>query len=169
MGVGCQPGLTCKAVLPKRFRASGCTSSRCRRRRTSCTSPRAAAPLSRSPTWTSSRSIVTRVVCETHPVPSSVQVKAQEPASAGSEHEGFPSLGLLRHWGLLKVIPRPQTLRSRTTRFSHPAPPPVTVRGGEEPRPALGRPPLGPGLPRLTLPPRLGRAWSAPSRSHRSL
>lgn len=52
-------GLTCSAVLPKRFRASGCTSSRCRRRRTSRTSPRAAAPLSRSPARTSSSSMAT--------------------------------------------------------------------------------------------------------------
>lgn len=44
---------------------------------------------------------MTRVVCETHPAPSPVQVKAVEPARAGSEHEGFLSLGLWRHWGLL--------------------------------------------------------------------
>lgn len=59
-----RPGLTCSAVLPKRFRTSGCTSSWCRRRRTSCTSPRAAAPLSRSPARTSSSSMSTLAACE---------------------------------------------------------------------------------------------------------
>lgn len=44
-----------------------------------------------------------------------------------------------------------------------PAPPLSPKTGSGEPRPALGRPPLGPGLPRLTLPPPPARAGSAMS------
>lgn len=66
------------------------------------------------------------------------------------------------------VIPRPYTQCLLPIRppVSQPAPPPVTQRGSGEPRPALPRPPLGPGLPRLTLPPLLARAGSALSRRY---
>ena len=81
-GSASRPGLTCSAVLPKRFRTSGCTSSRCRRRRTSCTSPRAAAPLSRSPAWTSSSSMSILAACEApRPTPRR-SVRGSPPAPA---------------------------------------------------------------------------------------
>lgn len=161
VGAGCQPGLTCKAVLPKRFRASGCTSSRCRRRRTSCTSPRAAAPLNRSPTQTSSRSIV-----DNRWSVKPTQSQAQFRSGLGNQQElGQNTRGCGATRANSMVTLRPQTLRPlRVPPLSQPAPPPVTERGRGEPRPALWRPPLGPGLPRLTLPPVLARAGSALSR-----
>lgn len=99
------------------------------------------------------------MVCETHPAPSPVQVRA-------GDQQGLDQISVPRGCGATKansmVIPRPQTRRLLPVRpsLSQATPPPVTQRGFREPRPALRRPPLGPGLPRLTLP-LLARAGSA--------
>lgn len=117
-----QPGLTCSAVLPKRFRESGCTSSRCRRRRTSCTSPRAAAPLNRSPARTSSSSMSTLAACEAPRGTRTQSVPGRPPMLAGSD---LPR----RNWPAQGSRPGSSAPGSRTT---------PTLQAGSSPLSASG-------------------------------